>query len=197
MGHPCRITVEVDSKWAIQLAVALLLLPLKWLIPWLVAALVHELFHCICVLACGGSILQVYVGAVGAVIRTDLENTGKELLALLAGPAGALLLLGLSGTFPRIAVCAFLQTAYNLLPLPELDGGQVLFRIGLLFGGHSFAGQLCTFFEYYVMLVLVLLALLGCIVFHLGFYPVLLVGFLLLRRGKINISCKQSLHAVQ
>lgn len=53
-------------------------------------------------------------------------STGRELIAVLAGPAASLLLLSLVRVFPRVAICGLIQGIYNLLPIYPLDGGKAL-----------------------------------------------------------------------
>ena len=59
-------------------------------------------------------------------MEASLSGFRRELLAVLAGPAGSLLLLSLYRVLPRVAVCAAVQGFYNLLPIEPLDGGRAL-----------------------------------------------------------------------
>ena len=90
------------------------------------ASAAHELFHITVVRLCAGRINSMCIRFGGAVIEADIGRQGRELLCILAGPLGSLLLVRLYGFLPEIAVCALLQSAYNLLPLPYLDGGRAL-----------------------------------------------------------------------
>lgn len=104
----------------------LLILPLKWFCAMLAAASVHELFHLAAVRLCGGSIHGIRVGFGGAVICSDIEGRGRELCCILAGPLGGLAFLLFARWLPRTALCALIQSAFNLLPLWPLDGGRAL-----------------------------------------------------------------------
>ena len=63
----------------------------------------------------------------GAAIDAVLPGQGRELLAVLAGPVGSLLLLGVHRWFPRLALCGLVQGLFNLLPVRPLDGGRALY----------------------------------------------------------------------
>ena len=104
----------------------LLLLPLRWCFAMAAASAVHELFHITAVRLCAGRINRMCIRFGGAVIEADIMKQGRELLCILAGPLGSLCLVLLCRFLPEIAVCALLQSAYNLLPLPYLDGGRAL-----------------------------------------------------------------------
>lgn len=110
----------------VGLALMLLVLPLRWILAWCAAAAVHEGCHALALILCSGRILSVRLGLGGAQIAVTPLTPGRELLCALAGPVGALGLLALGRQFPVLAVCAALQSSYNLLPLYPLDGGRAL-----------------------------------------------------------------------
>lgn len=107
-------------------ALLVLVLPLPWLLAAAAAAGVHELCHWAAVKALGGQVLWVDLGAVGASMEAALPGTGRQVLAILAGPAGSLALLAAAGEWPRLALCALAQGLFNLLPVRGLDGGRAL-----------------------------------------------------------------------
>lgn len=117
------------SAW-VAIAVMLLVIPLPWSVAWLTAAVTHELFHCLAVYCCAEKILQIEIGIHGANIETGFLPDGKRILCILAGPVGGLLLILFAELFPQLAICGFLQSAFNLLPIYPLDGGRAV-RIGL------------------------------------------------------------------
>jgi len=125
-----RDFVRVDVSACLMGAFLLLTLPLNWLLSALAAAAFHELCHGAAILLLGGRIWGVRIGAGGAVMETEPLSSGKELVCALAGPAGSLLLVLTFRIFPRVAVCALVQGAFNLLPVFPLDGGRAL-RAGL------------------------------------------------------------------
>ncbi len=112
-----RDFVRVDVSACLMGAFLLLTLPLNWLLSALAAAAFHELCHGAAILLLGGRIWGVRIGAGGAVMETEPLSSGKELVCALAGPAGSLLLVLMFRVFPRVAVCALVQGAFNLLPV--------------------------------------------------------------------------------
>ena len=94
----------------ILLALAVLVLPLRWLGAVILAAAVHEACHWAAVRLCGGQVHRLSAGVFGAEMTVTGLNAWQELLCALAGPMGGLLLLSLSRILPRTALCAGLQS---------------------------------------------------------------------------------------
>ena len=124
--HRTNIRFVVSPSACILAAMMLLLLPLRWIICALIAAVFHEFCHALAVHLCGGSIEALTVGDRGVVMHADALQPGKRLICILAGPFGSLLLLLFMRWLPRIAFCGLVHAAYNLLPIYPLDGGRVL-----------------------------------------------------------------------
>ena len=63
---------------------------------FLLAAMIHEVGHLVCLKACGAKIYGITVLPFGAVIRSDAEKLpyAKEAAAALAGPAAGLAAAG-------------------------------------------------------------------------------------------------------
>lgn len=115
------------SPWVcFQWALALLVLPLHWVLAVFSAALVHELGHVGMLLLLGVRIEGMSGDSWGMLIRTEPMPPGKELLCALAGPLASFALLLLIRWFPRVALCALVQGLYNMLPVLPFDGGRVL-----------------------------------------------------------------------
>lgn len=118
-------------------ALILLILPLRWIIAAIIAALIHELGHYCAVKILGGSIHTFKISPFGAIIEAcDLTQTG-ELISIISGPLAGLLLAFVFRRYPEIALCGVMQSAYNLLPLYPLDGGKALQLIIHMMGGSD------------------------------------------------------------
>lgn len=117
---------EISSAACILGAMALLTLPLKWLIGAAVAAGVHEAGHLLAIALVGAGSAGIRVGCRGAKIDAVFSKPWQELVCTAAGPAASLSLLLLASRFPRLGICGFVQGIYNLLPIYPLDGGRIL-----------------------------------------------------------------------
>lgn len=110
----------------IVLALSILLLPLRWVTAWVIAALIHEAGHLIISLLCGAKIQGIYITPGGAVIETDMLAPWKQLLASISGPAAGCCLLLFVKHIPLCATFAFVHSLFNLLPIGDLDGAVIL-----------------------------------------------------------------------
>lgn len=104
----------------------LLLLPVPLVINWFLAAAIHEMGHIISLFVFNVHIFQIIVKASGTIIETETMGIKTELLCALAGPVVGSLGILLYPVNPYLAVFAFLQTVFNLLPVYPADGGRVL-----------------------------------------------------------------------
>lgn len=121
-----HVPVKIRSNTYIYLALLLLFIPLRWLFALSIAVLFHELGHWVAVRLCGGRLLNVSVGIGGMVMECDVLDDGRQVLSLLCGPLFGFLPV-LSGRFlPATALCSWILTVYNLLPILPLDGGRIL-----------------------------------------------------------------------
>ena len=120
-----RFRLRVTGRTLVVLALWLLTVPLEWVTGALSAALVHELGHLAALWLWEIPVLGMEIDVSGAVIHTPPLHDREELWCALAGPfAGGLVCL-FWRWLPEAAVCAGVQTIYNLLPLYPLDGGRV------------------------------------------------------------------------
>ena len=118
--------VKISPTAYIWGALLVYLLPVKWLVAALTAALVHELSHIAALRLLGVGIRQIRITSMGAVIETGPVSNGKELICALAGPIGSFLLLLGYRFFPEVALCALIQGSFNLVPIYPLDGGRAV-----------------------------------------------------------------------
>lgn len=120
-----RNKFSIRPGFCLFLAMSLLLLPLKWVIAWVLAVMVHEVCHYVALRACKAEITGIEVGLTGAAIETDIAGIG-ECLCALAGPLGSLSLLLLRKWYPELALCGLVQAFFNFLPVFPLDGGRFI-----------------------------------------------------------------------
>ena len=133
-----NLKVQIFGSFYIRMALGLLILPLRWLIAWLLAALIHELGHVLAIVWSGHRIERVILKGMGAQLYTDFLGS-DEWFCALAGPITGVILVMMRKYFPLIAICAFFQTSVNLLPLPQLDGGRMLKGLVCFFRKGRFA----------------------------------------------------------
>ncbi len=177
--------VRIESTALFLLALGLLILPVKWVLSWALAAAVHELFHYAAIRLLGGNVPTVALGASGAKMEMLALPPGRELLCALAGPLGGLCLVGLGRWMPTVALCALLQSLWNLLPLFPLDGGRAL-RCGLcLLIGDSLAHRVSQGITWFVLGSFLLFCLYCTVILRLGWLPIAIGGLLFAK-----IACK-------
>lgn len=170
--------VIIRPNTYIYLIILLFLIPLQWLIAWLIAMAFHEFCHWIAVRLCGGNIDLLMIGIGGIDMRCGLLTDRKRLLCLLCGPLSGFILAAFGLWFPKIAICGWVLSIYNLLPVLPLDGGRVL-QILLNNDTRFQLVQTCIF------------ALLGVLTVYAAFFlgfgvlPILVTGLLWLKNRKI------------
>ena len=188
---------ECSPGFLISLACILLFLPLRWFLALFISAAFHELCHLLALRLCGGQVHQLRLGSFGAVIHATPLSPAKALLCSLAGPAGGLLLIFFARWFPRLALCAAIQSAYNLLPIHGLDGSHALrFFLGM-FLPEEVLIPLCIIIERILLILVCSLALYATFIVRLGILPVLAAGSLILKATGGKIPCKTGSLRVQ
>ena len=172
----------------VYLTLLFLIIPARWVFSWMIAIVFHEMCHILAVRACNGSIYNIQVGVGGAEIQCELLSKSCELFALLCGPIGGLILVCLGKWCPRIALCSFLLSVYNLLPLLPLDGGRVI-RILLK------SDKIFNILQNIILIFIMLFASYMTFFLHLGAFPLLVVLGIYIRNR--NCPCKESFCRVQ
>lgn len=173
--------IQFSGGFCLTMALMLLLVPIKWLAAAALAATFHELCHYLAIRACNGGCDGVKFFAFAAHLPLPEMGRGREVLCALAGPLGGLCLLLLARWMPRLALCAAMQSAYNLLPVYPLDGGRALQSGLLLFLTPPKAAAVCHIFEIMAKSMVFLLGFYGCFVLKLGIFPLLMALLLLIR----------------
>lgn len=188
------IRIEVSPYLLILLAAAIFFLPVRWLTAMLIAAAVHETGHVFALYQSGIPIEKLTLSLKGARICVKPLTLKQEFFCACAGPGAAAVLIGLGRLYPELAVCAFVQTAYNLIPLMPFDGGRIL-RCALEAVFSGCCEKIMTVTE---IIVCGMILLLG-IFFLLDqlFLAALVTAAFLLVRVKRKIACKGEISAVQ
>ena len=169
--------ISVQSNTYVLFVLLLFLIPLPWLAGWLVSVLFHELCHWFAVLLFGGQVYKITVGLGGANMECTAFTDSKNILCILAGPVGGFLLALLGHWFPRLAICSWVLSVYNLMPLMPLDGGRAL---QILWNNPK------SFEKFEVIFLMILTVLVFGLSFikHLGVFPLCVVSALWIKNRK-------------
>ena len=172
-----RSRISVSGHLLITIAALLLLMPPQWFFAWFIAVSVHELFHCLALLLCNGSIEHIVFDINGAKIQSTALTDIQALICIPAGPIGALLLLLFHRTYPQLALCALIQSIYNLLPIYPLDGGRIVFTLANMLLPQNTAKCISDIFSIFTIIIVLFLSLFAAVFFHT--YSPLLIPVLL------------------
>jgi len=179
---------KVDIPWdfCLGLATSVLLLPFKWLMAWCFAIVLHESCHYIAIRLLGGQVTALRLRLFGVIMETSPLSTKKEAAAAIAGPMSFLLVLPLVKYVPRLSLCVFLQSTFNLIPLLPLDGG----RVAKCFFCLIRSNRAFSIFQRAIIILLIFIVAYISIRFLLGPAPLILVGILYFRNRKILLQSK-------
>ncbi len=174
--------VQVSAGVFLLLPAAILLLPLRWVLAWVLAVCIHESGHYFALRLCKVPIFGLRLSPLGVTMATG-ELQGREtVFCALAGPLFALIFTVLSPVLPCTAACILFQSLYNLLPIYPLDGGRALRTILNLL--------LPTRWVSYIELAVLCLTALGFLYvfyfFRLGIAPTLLIGVIFMQKFLAN-----------
>jgi len=175
--------IHIAENTYIYLVIVLFLVPFPWLFAWLTAVCIHEFCHWLSVRLFGGSVYSLTIGITGANMICQPLTNRKLLISVLSGPIGGFLLVLTAKWFPRLALCSWILSVYNLLPLLPLDGGRAL---QILMKGHHYF----YIIEKIILIVLSLCAIYLAICLHLGVLPLAVLAVLWLKNRKSP--CKES-----
>ena len=189
--------VKIAPEGFVLWGLIILLLPLRWWLAAAIAAVFHEGCHCCAVAACGGHITRIEITLWGVSMESTPLTPKQAFLASLAGPLGGLLLCILLKWIPRIAVCAFLQSVFNLLPLFPLDGGRALVSLLQSCLSPDLAEKVFSVVQNGTAAMLFLLCIFSTLRIGMRFLP-LFAGFWLYRwLRERKTTCKDSVSRVQ
>ncbi len=181
------MNITVKPSTYLYIGILVLLIPLPWFFGWVSAVVFHEVCHYLAVRLLGGEVYRVSVHIGGVQMQCGMLTDKKRLIAILTGPIGGFLLVLLGRWFPRLALCSWVLSVYNLIPLLPLDGGRAL---EVIMGDKTFH---CV---QRMMLILVSMVAIGAACYmQLGILPVLIAIGLWLRNR--NTTCKQTPFKVQ
>lgn len=161
-------------------AIVLLMVPMRWLLGWVLAVAVHECCHIWMIRALRGKITHIRIGLAGASIEIAPMSPEKELLCTMAGPAGGLLLLLTARWLPVVALCGLLQSLWNLLPIYPMDGGRILRCLLCLLLGEVWGIRVSHVLSLLVTTFLCGGAMVGTFCWNGGLFPLLAAGMLAL-----------------
>ena len=126
------------SFWLLVLA-AVIVSPAQVVVSVLLAAFFHECGHLVMLRIFRVPVEGLRLTALGAVLYAkgaQRLSYGRELLVTLAGPAVNLFCALLAGAFAKYLAVLYVFAganvvlcAYNLLPIPPLDGGRFVVEI--------------------------------------------------------------------
>ena len=190
-----KFQLRINGIAFLWLALLLLVLPLRWVAAAGFAAIFHECCHMLAIRACGGNIQALDVGKSGALMETADLAAWQELLCAMAGPLGGLLLSLFFRWFPEVAVCAVFQSTFNLLPVYPLDGGRCLRCIVSMFAPVA-ADTVCVWAARCCCFLLIAVGVWAAVM-KLGFVPLIMAGFVVMKTIRGKIPCKRCLSAVQ
>ena len=189
-----KLWITVRPEIIIVVAFALLLIPWKWVLSWITATAVHELFHYISIRLVGCKVWQIDIGSDGAYMKTQLDRPWKEFVSAIAGPIGSLSLALTSCITPRIAVCGYLQFLINLIPVYPNDGGRILKVIIEKWLPSMTAKRLLSLLNNLICVLSIFVGTYVSVGYKMGFLPILAA---LLIGVRIKKPCKQRPMRVQ
>lgn len=177
----------IEPAVCILWALMLLLLPLNWLISAFAAAAFHEFCHYIVARFLKVPIGEMRIDICGMKLEVSGLTYDREFLCAAAGPVGGAALLLLYRIWPRLSLCALIQSAFNLLPFYPLDGGRMTYCLCCMFTTPESSRRICLALQWTCAFAILLAGL--C--FFRGNVPVIAVVYLILRMLWVKIPCKE------
>lgn len=154
--------------------------PYHLAVPFLTACICHELGHLLAIAMAKGTVSAICIRTFGAEIHAECPTYGRDLLATLAGPMVNLVLFLLL-TEPSYRWMNLLLGAFNLLPLPSLDGGRALYLLCVCRMQPDRAYILAECIARLFGTILLLLGAYGTLLLRLGMWPMCIGCIIALR----------------
>ena len=184
----------MEQKIRVSPAFGAMLCFLGWINPkytcyFMIAIVLHELFHCLVAWMCNVRIEQICLRVCGAVIQTGQMNYLQEILIAAAGPAASIA----SGIVflhnnPVFFSISMILAIMNLLPIYPMDGGRIL-RAFLLLRIRAAAVSLVMRVSVYIVCSLLMIT--ACwltVVCQAGIWPIFAALVLLIRVGEASFN---------
>lgn len=172
-------TLKIEKKAYLYLSGALLLLPLRCLLAFVVAAVVHELGHILVLYLLKIRIYNVEFGVFGAKIDTECMAPWQELLCALAGPISGFTLLLFFRWMPLTAIFGIFQSLYNLLPVYPGDGGRILQSCANMLLPPNVAQKICRIIEVLFLISAAGIGIYLTFCLRLGLIPIVISALLI------------------
>jgi stage IV sporulation protein FB len=132
--------------------------------------------------------MRITLDGTGAIVETETMLPDQELICALAGPLGGMTLLLFARTIPETAMCALVQSIFNLLPYYPLDGGRALHCLATLLLGEHCANCITAHINIIVIVLLLAVSVFLQLQYHLGVVPLFVTLLLFLRNIKSNLT---------
>lgn len=170
-----------NAVWTF-LAILIAALPLPWIFASICAAIVHEAGHYIAILLLTGERTQLFIQLFHSRLRMPDSSCKNELICAMSGPAAGIMLLLLQPVFPKLAFCALVQSAFNLLPIYPLDGGRTLQCLLAMICKPDRAAQIYAIIANLCRFLVVIGAFYATVRYDWGYYALFAAGIVLIPR---------------
>lgn len=183
-----KLRFNVRPAFAIISAIAISVFPLRFLIAWIIASVTHEAIHILAICVMKIDILRITLDGNGTIIETESMLPYQELICALAGPFGGMLLVLFARAIPEAAMCALIQSAFNLLPYYPLDGGRALHCLIAMLAGECCANRITAYINVIVLVLLLAVFFFLQLHYRLGVMPLFIILLLFHKSIKNNFA---------